>query len=191
MQDDSAVGQKGRICRKQLFLSQLQLIFSKKSRNVGGKERRHVEYSEEQLPKEGKSAMILLNQPGFNLMERSLDAAALRQKVIANNIANVDTPYFKRSDVQFEDLLQSQMNGATAPIVGKRTNPRHFYIGSKSSEVEPKIVTDENSTINNNLNNVDVDYEMSLLAKNQLRYNVLVQQVNTEFRNMQTAIGGK
>jgi flagellar basal-body rod protein FlgB len=135
--------------------------------------------------------MILLNQPGFNLMERSLDAAALRQKVIANNIANVDTPYFKRSDVQFEDLLQSQMNGMTAPIVGKRTNPRHFNIGNQSSEVEPKIVTDENSSINNNLNNVDIDYEMSLLAKNQLRYNVLVQQVNAEFRNMQTAIGGK
>jgi flagellar basal-body rod protein FlgB len=135
--------------------------------------------------------MDLINKPGFHLMERSLDASALRQKVIANNIANVDTPYFKRSDVLFEDLLQNEMNGSTSGIVGKRTNPRHFYIGKRSSEVEPQIVTDNNSTINNNMNNVDIDYEMSLLAKNQLRYNVLVQQVNSEFRQMSTVIGGK
>jgi flagellar basal-body rod protein FlgB len=136
--------------------------------------------------------MFLLNKPSFGLMERTLDASVLRQKVIANNIANVDTPYFKRSDVQFEDLLESEMNGPSTPsFVGIRTDPRHFIIGKKSDKFEPKIVTDENSTINNNLNNVDIDYEMSLMAKNQLRYNVLVQQINSEFKNARTVLGGK
>jgi flagellar basal-body rod protein FlgB len=54
----------------------------------------------------------------------------------------------------------------------------------------PEIKTDENSTINNNLNNVDMDYEMSLMAKNQLKYNVVVQQMNSEFKKMHTVLGG-
>jgi flagellar basal-body rod protein FlgB len=135
--------------------------------------------------------MFLLDKPGFNLMERSLDASALRQKVIANNVANVDTPYFKRSDVVFEEILQNEMTSSTPSIIGYRTDPRHFLIGKTTSGVNPEIKTDENSTINNNLNNVDMDYEMSLMAKNQLKYNVLVQQMNSEFKQMHTAIGGR
>jgi flagellar basal-body rod protein FlgB len=135
--------------------------------------------------------MFLLNKPGFNLMERSLDASALRQKVIANNVANADTPYYKRSDVLFEELLQNEMSSSAPSIVGYRTDPRHFLIGKSSTGVAPEIKTDENSTINNNLNNVDMDYEMSLMAKNQLKYNVVVQQMNNEFKKMHTVIGGK
>ncbi|MFC0214331.1 flagellar basal body rod protein FlgB [Paenibacillus chartarius] len=135
--------------------------------------------------------MVLLNKPGFTMMERSLDASALRQKVIANNIANVDTPNFKRSDVLFEELLENEMNGGVSGIVGNRTNPRHFYIGNRSAQVEAKIQTDESTTMNNNMNNVDVDYEMSLLAKNQLRYNVMIQQVNADFQKLRTVLGGR
>jgi len=135
--------------------------------------------------------MFLWNKPGFNLMERSLDASALRQKVIANNIANVDTPYFKRSDVVFEEVLQNEMNPSTPSIEGYRTDPRHFFIGNSTNMVTPEIKTDENSTINNNMNNVDMDYEMSLMAKNQLKYNVLVQQMNSEFKKMHTVLGGR
>ncbi|MFH5183165.1 flagellar basal body rod protein FlgB [Paenibacillus sp. TAB 01] len=132
--------------------------------------------------------MNILNKPGFMQMERSLDAASLRQKVIADNIANVDTPYFKRSEVRFEDLLQNELNGSS--IEGKRTDPRHFYIGKPASP-DPQIVRDNLSAINNNLNNVDVDYEMSLMAKNQLRYNVMIQEVNGDIKKMRTAIGGR
>ncbi|WP_248926380.1 flagellar basal body rod protein FlgB [Paenibacillus hamazuiensis] len=133
--------------------------------------------------------MFLLSKPGFQLMERALDASALRQKVIANNVANVDTPYFKRSDVRFEELLQQEMNGAS--LEGRRTDPRHFYIGRPAVPMEPKVVQDGSTSINNNLNNVDVDYEMSLMAKNQLRYNVMIQQVNNDLKKIRTAIGGR
>lgn len=134
--------------------------------------------------------MDLLNKPGFNLMERSLDASALRQKIIANNIANADTPFFKRSDVLFEEYLQNEMSPSSPSIIGYRSDPRHFFIGKSNSMPAPEIKTDENSTINNNLNNVDMDYEMSLMAKNQLKYNVVVQQMNSEFKKMHTVLGG-
>ncbi|MCI3919031.1 flagellar basal body rod protein FlgB [Paenibacillus sp. TRM 82003] len=124
------------------------------------------------------------------MLERSLDAASLRQAVIANNIANVDTPRFKRSEVQFEALLAQSINPSELKVVGRRTNPRHIYIGSKGWEVEGKIKKDENSVMNNNLNNVDIDSEMSAMAKNQLRYNTLIQQISHEIILTKTALGG-
>ncbi|TBL77722.1 flagellar basal body rod protein FlgB [Paenibacillus thalictri] len=133
--------------------------------------------------------MFLLNKPSFQLMERSLDASTLRQKVISNNVANVDTPYYKRSEVRFEELLEQQMNGSS--LEGRRTDPRHFYIGRPAQPVQPEVVSDGNTSINNNLNNVDVDYEMSLMAKNQLRYNVVVQELNSELKRVRTAIEGR
>ncbi|MFD0698391.1 flagellar basal body rod protein FlgB [Paenibacillus sp. GCM10027628] len=135
--------------------------------------------------------MSLLDKPSWNLMERTLDASSLRQKVIANNVANVDTPYFKRSDVMFEELLQGQMSSSTPSIEGYRTDRRHFYIGKSPNVTPPEIKTDETTAINNNMNNVDMDYEMSLMAKNQLKYNTLIQQMNSEFKKMHTVLGGK
>lgn len=132
--------------------------------------------------------MYILNKPGMNMLERSLDAAALRQKVIADNVANVDTPYFKRSEVKFEELLQNEMKDQG--FQGYRTDQRHFEIG-RPAKLTPQVIQDNSTMINNNLNNVDIDYEMSLMAKNQLRYNVMVQQVNGELKKLRTAIDGR
>ncbi|WP_127580597.1 flagellar basal body rod protein FlgB [Paenibacillus koleovorans] len=131
--------------------------------------------------------MILWNKPSLQMMERTIDAATFRQKVISNNVANVDTPYFKRSDVVFEDLLQQELQ--TQTIEGYRTDPRHIPIGRKTT-VSPEVMRDEKSLMNNNFNNVDIDYEMTLLAKNQLRYNVLMTQVNHDLKMFRTAING-
>lgn len=131
--------------------------------------------------------MLGLNFPGLSIMERSLDASTLRQKVLANNIANVDTPYFKRSDVVFEELLQSQLQ--SQGIEGLRTDPRHFKFGQSSQPI-PQTKLDASSAMNNNQNNVDIDSEMAMLAMNQLRYQTLVGQVSHELRMARTAIGG-
>jgi flagellar basal-body rod protein FlgB len=108
--------------------------------------------------------------------------------VISNNIANVDTPFFKRSEVKFEDLLRNEMEG-TPSLQGYRTDTRHFVIGGPSEPVA-QVEVDKNSVMNNNLNNVDIDTEMTELAKNQLRYNVAVQQISNNLRALRTAIDG-
>lgn len=117
-----------------------------------------------------------------------MDAAAFRQKVISNNVANIDTPYFKRSDVLFEELLSKELNKKS--IQGRRTDPRHIPIGRVAAPTVPEVVADETTMMNNNLNNVDIDYEMTLLAKNQLRYNVLIGQVSHDLKNYRTAMNG-
>lgn len=132
---------------------------------------------------------VSITGSSLNLLERSLDATILRHKVIADNIANVDTPKFKRSDVEFESLLKNEMN-KLSPLEGYRTDPRHFVIGGLS-ELKPRMVEDSKSAMNNNLNNVDIDREMITLASNQLRYNTLIQQFNHEFKQLHTAINSR
>jgi flagellar basal-body rod protein FlgB len=133
--------------------------------------------------------MFSINKPSFQLLEKSLDAATMRQKTITNNIANVDTPYFKRSEVSFESLLQKEM-GSSSTLQGYRTDARHFAFGGSLQQISPEISVDEASIMNNNLNNVDMDTEMSQMAKNQLAYNTEIQQVNHEFKMLRSAISG-
>lgn len=134
--------------------------------------------------------MELLNGATFRKLQGALEAANIRQQVISNNIANNDTPYFKRSDVSFESLLQQEINGDLPVLKGKKTDTRHFTIGPISS-VPTAVTSQDNSTImNNNLNNVDIDREMSLLADNQLRYNSYITLMNEKIEMMRTAAKG-
>lgn len=140
----------------------------------------------------GGVLMDLLSSHKLTLMQRSLDAASLRQQVISNNIANAEVPHFKRSYVRFEDLLAKQMqSGTTKQLSAYRTNARHLEFSSRRLDVEPRVVQDESTAMNNNQNNVDIDLEMANLAKNQMIYDALIRQVNHDIRSVRTAIGGR
>lgn len=135
--------------------------------------------------------MQLLNGIGFQRLETALQAANLRQGVLVNNIANVDTPYFKRSGVSFESLLQQEMSGATKTLEGRRTHSKHFAIGLSARLPGPEVHTDQSTMMNNNQNNVDIDSEMTQLAENQLRYNSYIEQVNYQIKMKRTALEGR
>ncbi|WP_106766076.1 flagellar basal body rod protein FlgB [Paenibacillus faecalis] len=135
--------------------------------------------------------MNLLSNSSFERLQSGLKAADLRHQVLLNNIANANTPYFKRSDVAFESLLQKEMNGVRTSLPGKRTDPRHFVIGPSNQIPAASVSTDHSSAMNNNGNNVDIDRDMTLLAENQLRYHAYVQAVNDQVRIMRTAVEGR
>ncbi|TCP58814.1 flagellar basal-body rod protein FlgB [Tumebacillus sp. BK434] len=130
---------------------------------------------------------LINNNRAITLLERSLDAASLRQKVISNNLANIDTPNYKRSDVSFEQTLQQVLQGNA--LSGRRTDARHIQIGTSSvAEVEPEIVTDRTTSMRQDGNNVDIDVEMTNLAENQILYNALSQRINGKFATLKYAI---
>ncbi|WP_219838825.1 flagellar basal body rod protein FlgB [Paenibacillus sp. R14(2021)] len=135
--------------------------------------------------------MNLLNGPEFSRLQGAVNAAEMRQRVITNNIANVDTPKFKRSEVVFEQMLEQSMGNGISQLTGRRNNPRHIPIGTSTSAPQAQVVTDETSVMNNDVNNVDIDREMSLLAKNQLNYNFYVQQMNHDVKMMRIGIEGR
>lgn len=129
----------------------------------------------------------------LTLREKSIDATWVRNEVISNNIANVDTPNFKKSTVNFEEYLEGALddNG----FKGNTTDKRHLQIGKKSAdEVDIKITKDyKDLSTRLDGNNVDIETEMASLAKNNIRYNVLVQSINSSYQRLKSAIreGGR
>ena len=119
------------------------------------------------------------------VLEQALSASSLRQKVISNNIANVNTPGYKKSEVLFEDMLQSALNGKKMSML--QTNERHLPV-RQSGIPAPKINVVSNTSIRIDGNNVDIDGEMAELAKNNIYYNAVVQQLGGYFSGIKSAI---
>lgn len=130
----------------------------------------------------------LLFTKTMGLMEKGLDTASLRNTVISDNLANVDTPGFKKSDVVFEDELRKAL-AKTGQIQGMMTNPKHIPFGQPSiSNISPKVVLRNDTTMRNDGNNVDIDIEMAAMAKNTITYSALAQLLNGEFSKLRSAI---
>lgn len=121
------------------------------------------------------------------VLEKSLDAALLRNEAVSQNIANVDTPGYKRKTVAFEEYL----NDATAGrIKGIRSHPEHIPLGQKNVEdIDMKIGVDGGSnSMRLDGNNVDIEIEMAEMAKNTIRYNVMAQKISGEFSKIKSVI---
>ncbi len=117
----------------------------------------------------------------INLLERSLNGSWLRNEVVSNNIANVNTPNFKRQEVKFEEYLSESISNLS--IEARTTNSKHIQINGGSKN-QPVVVTDSNSKVRKDGNNVNIDVEMARLAKNSLYYNTVSQRVSSYFNKL-------
>lgn len=122
------------------------------------------------------------------LLERGMDASLLRRSVIADNIANADTPHFKRSDVTFESqLARAIKSNEKKPCPAQLTDRRHipFYEPMDYRTVRAKIQTEHGTNMRNDKNNVDVEKEMVDATKNMLRYNAMAQRIDRNYKKIQ------
>jgi flagellar basal-body rod protein FlgB len=126
----------------------------------------------------------------LRVLERSLDVGMLRQRTIANNIANIDTPYFKSKQVVFEELLQQELSGSKPKLQAYRTNERHIPFVPAGGIPAPQIISNPNAFVQNNGNDVDLEYEMNQMAKNQIWYNGLTQLTAGYFQKLRSVIEG-
>lgn len=124
----------------------------------------------------------------LEILTRELDVSALRQNVIANNIANADTPNFKRSVVNFESQLKRALDSekTTPPFPQYITNPRHnaFDKAMDWRDVKPRRVLDYLTEAKNNGNNVDIEEEGTNALTNQLLYTTLTQAVTSQIQGV-------
>ena len=131
----------------------------------------------------------------INYLKRALDGAGARQKAISNNIANVNTPGYKRKDVDFLSTLKNKVESDNKTLNLKRTNNQHLTATGNLNSARTKfeITTEQGTSFKNDDNNVDVDVEMTELAKNNIYYNTLTNQINTKFSMLKNVIskGGK
>lgn len=120
--------------------------------------------------------MITGIDKSVNLLEKMLDVSATKHKVIANNIANINTPGYKKMEVSFAEQLEKIIKDTSA---------------NKFDVFQPKIVVskeDTNVATRNDGNNVDMDKEVSALMKNTLSYNVYTQLLAKKMELVKSAI---
>lgn len=124
----------------------------------------------------------------LDMREKALDAAWTRNEVIAQNIANVDTPGYKEKTVRFEEYLADALDKSS--FKGNTTDSRHIEIGGGSLDNAKMKVTTDYKNLSTRLdgNNVDIDSEMASSAKNDIRYNVLAQSISSGFSRLRSAI---
>lgn len=118
----------------------------------------------------------------INILDKAADAAWLRNDAISNNIANVDTPHYKRQDVGFELELQRALgNSHFETMDAKVANVNQREIG----KLNPYVFTDQaDHSYRLDGNNVDIDTENVYLAENQITYNAILDSINQEFSNL-------
>ena len=118
-----------------------------------------------------------------NVLNRAADAAWQRNEAISNNIANVDTPGYKRQDVAFESVLQQALgNNRYQSMDDKVANVNLSRLRGRA------YVDYANYSYRLDGNNVDIENENVMLAENQLKYQGLISSINQEFTNLQTVM---
>lgn len=117
----------------------------------------------------------------INVLEKGLDASWTRNSVIANNIANVDTPGFKRKDVQFEEYLISEI-GYTDDL------DREVADADLDNLMSTTYTEYQSVSYRIDGNNVDIDTESAELAKNQIKYYTMLDSVSQEFSRLKSVV---
>lgn len=124
----------------------------------------------------------------MSILQRSMDVASLRREVIANNIANANTPNFKRSNVNFEAQLRRVLEAekTKAQPEAFMTDPRHISFDPKVSwqDVKPVRVLDYLTQSKSNGNNVDLEEELMSAQQNQMMYSLMAQAAANEFNQI-------
>ena len=131
--------------------------------------------------------MIQTNAYSYiNVLDKALDASNLRETVITNNLANVNTPGYKRREVDFESLLRQELDKIKWNSLDEKI--QDVNLGHLDAGVHFDMQTyGYNYRLDGN--NVDVDVENVELASEQLRYQLLSDSVTQEFSRLQMAIG--
>jgi flagellar basal-body rod protein FlgB len=126
----------------------------------------------------------------FALLERSLNLRSLNHRVLASNIANVDTPNYKAFElIVAEEMSKKKRSAPGIPFV--RTHFKHLPVrNERMDNIRFKIAKAPEFSLRGDGNTVDVDRTMGRLAKNTLLYNAATQLISGKFRGLKNAIKG-
>lgn len=119
----------------------------------------------------------------INVLDKAADAAWLRKNAISNNIANVDTPGYKRQDVNFEVQLERALKSNRYDTTDEKVENMNLR------RLNPVTYRDHsNFSYRLDGNNVDIDTENVELASNQIKYQGLMDSISQEFANLKAVM---
>ena len=118
-------------------------------------------------------------------LEKGLTYATIKQKTIANNIANVDTPNYKAKEVSFEKIFAQEKRSTSNSY---QSDSRYYDLSITQST--SAVSSNDNIQYRNNGNTVDMDAQQAMLAENQIYYNALIDRMNGKLNTLNTVIKG-
>jgi flagellar basal-body rod protein FlgB len=130
----------------------------------------------------------------FDIMQKSLYYRTIRQDLIASNIANADTPFYKPRDIRFEDALREEVDKKfdippkTPKLELARTNPMHLEPKDIDDASKPIVFFRDGHLARNDGNSVDIDVETTELAKNNIAYNATLQALRKDIEIFKAVI---
>ena len=123
----------------------------------------------------------------INVLDKAADGAWMRNQAIAHNIANADTPGYKRQDVSFEEELKHALKASKYVSLDTKVDNINK---DGLSKINPRTYSDYRGySYRIDGNNVDIDTENVELASNQITYNAITQSINNQFTNIKTVLG--
>lgn len=129
----------------------------------------------------------------ISTLSRSLDLRARKHELTLKNVANADTPNFKPFKINVEEALQSDLQTMPTSTL-QRTDDQHLdglqMVDDPSTGMESESSSDDPLLLRGDHNGVDIDAEMTALAKNSLLYKVSTQIISTKFSGLKKAITG-
>lgn len=120
-----------------------------------------------------------------NILDKAADASWMRENVITNNIANIDTPGYKRQDVDFESVLQKALGKTKYSSLDKKVRELNQDLGKLTTT---SYTDAANYSYRLDRNNVDENTENAELASESLRYQLLTTTITNNFSRMQTVL---
>jgi flagellar basal-body rod protein FlgB len=133
---------------------------------------------------------ILFSDRTLSATKRALDVYTERDKVLARNIANAETPGYRAQDVRFEDDLRLALRAASGGRL-ETTNERHLGGTSELPAGKLEYRTPPSQWNSNGINDVDIDREMGDVARNTMRFTVAAEMVRQAYQDMRKAIYGR
>ena len=120
-----------------------------------------------------------------NILDKAADASWMRENVITNNIANIDTPGYKRQDVDFESVLHKALGKTKYSSLDKKVRELNQDLGKLTTT---SYTDAANYSYRLDRNNVDENTENAELASESLRYQLLTTAITNNFSRMQTVL---
>jgi flagellar basal-body rod protein FlgB len=138
-------------------------------------------------------SFAMFNQEAMPTLERAASFSEQRQKVIANNIANAETPHYLAQDLPGKRF---QLRLKEAILNRRYGNPRYYSFRDDRTMHDSggslRISHDDNKLglLRHSKNNVDIDMENAKMAKNAMFYTSITRLMNQQFSQLQAAIRG-
>lgn len=117
-----------------------------------------------------------------DLLHANMDRRSVSNRLISRNIANIDTPNYTGTGLEFEKQLRTALSGGIVPTTLNRTEPGHFASG------DPNTPFNHAQPVYKNTGAVHLDIEMTKLAENNIMFNAMVQLLSKKYSLLKTAI---